>query len=153
MPQAKNGDNVKVHYIGRLDDGTVFDSSAGREPLEFKVGSGEVIPGFEQAVVGMQPGETRSTLIRADDAYGPYHEEMVALIPREQLPPDFDVQVGEQIGLQDENGNRVLATVVDVSEAGITIDGNHPLAGEDLQFDIQLVEIVGAPPSILIARR
>lgn len=141
MAQAKYGDTVKVHYTGKLDDGTVFDTSANRDPLQFTIGDGHIIPGFEHAVVGISPGESRTTKIPADEAYGPYHEEMVMVIDRNQLPADLKPTVGVRLQMSRENGQRAIVTVTDVSESTVTLDANHPLAGEDLTFDIQLVEI------------
>ncbi len=141
MPEAKNGDKVKVHYTGKLDDGTVFDSSEGREPLEFQVGSGSVIAGFDSAVSGMQEGETRSTHIPADQAYGPYHEEMVMVVPRDQLPPDLEPEVGQVLQVSTQNGEDFMVRITDVTGDQVTLDANHPLAGQDLNFDIQLVQI------------
>jgi peptidylprolyl isomerase len=142
MVQAQPGDTVKIHYTGRLDDGTVFDSSANREPLEFTLSGGQVIPGFEQAVVGMAPGESKTEKIPMEQAYGPYREEMVIQVNREQLPPDLDPEVGLQLQIQQPNGQAIPVLVTEVSNAKVTLDANHPLAGEDLTFDIELVEIV-----------
>lgn len=141
MTQAKVGDTVRVHYTGKLVDGTVFDSSSNRDPLEFAIGSGGIIPGFEQAVIGMNPGDSKTTHIPADQAYGPHRQEMVLVVEREQIPPDMDLQVGQQLQLRQENGYALPVIVTEVEEAQVTLDANHPLAGEDLIFDIQLVEI------------
>jgi peptidylprolyl isomerase len=141
MAQATSGDTVKIHYIGRLEDGTVFDSSAEREPLEFTISSGQVIPGFEQAVLGMTPGETKTEKIPMDQAYGPHREEMVLEVSREQIPPDISPEVGQQLQIQQANGQSVPVFVTDVTDDKIILDANHPLAGEDLTFEIELVEI------------
>jgi peptidylprolyl isomerase len=141
MPQAKQGDTVKVHYTGKLDDGTVFDSSQEREPLEFTIGTGTIIPGFEQAVIGMSPGESKTEVIPPDRAYGPYLEEMVLQIERQQLPAELDPEVGQQLQLQHPTGEVIPVIITDVSSSTVTLDANHPLAGEDLTFDIQLVAI------------
>jgi peptidylprolyl isomerase len=141
MVQAKPGDTVKIHYTGKLDDGTVFDSSANREPLEFTINGGQVIPGFEKAVVGMAPGESKTEKIPMDQAYGPYREEMVIEVGRQQLPPELQPEVGQQLQVQQENGLTIPVLVTEVTEAKITLDANHPLAGEDLTFDIELVDI------------
>ncbi len=141
MAEARKGDTVKVHYTGKLDDGTVFDSSEGRQPLEFQLGSGSVIPGFEEAVVGMQEGESKTTQIPAEQAYGPYHDEMLLTVPRDQFPPDLDPQVGQELQLRQQDGQTFVVQVKDVSDGEVTLDANHPLAGEDLTFDIQLVEV------------
>jgi peptidylprolyl isomerase len=141
VAQAKNGDTVKIHYTGKLKDGTTFDTSADRDPLEFKLGQGEVIPGFEEAVVGMEPGESKSIQIEAKDAYGPHHDELITEVGREKFPPDMNVQVGQQLELQSTDGRRRAVTVTEVTDSSVTLDANHPLAGRDLTFDIELVEI------------
>lgn len=141
MVQAKPGDTVKIHYTGKLDDGTVFDSSVEREPLEFTLSSGQVIPGFDQAVLGMSPGETKTETIPMDQAYGPYREEMVLEVNKQQMPPDLEPEVGQQLQLQQANGQIVAVLVTGVTDSTVTLDANHPLAGEDLTFEIQLVEI------------
>lgn len=141
MAQAKAGDTVKVHYTGKLDDGTVFDSSVDREPLEFTIGSGNIIPGFEQAVVGMSLGESKTEIIPTDQAYGPHLDEMVVVVDRQQMPEEIDPQVGQQLQIQQQNGQVLPVVITDVSGASVTLDANHPLAGEDLTFDIKLVEI------------
>lgn len=142
MAQAKSGDTVKVHYTGKLDDGTVFDSSADREPLEFTLGSGSIIPGFERAVLGMNLGESKTEVIPTDDAYGPHLDEMVVVVDRQQMPPEIEPQVGQQLQLQQQDGQVLPVVITDVSGASVTLDANHPLAGEALIFDIELVEIV-----------
>jgi FKBP-type peptidyl-prolyl cis-trans isomerase 2 len=141
MGQAKPGDTVKIHYTGKLDDGTVFDSSASREPLEFTLSSGQVIPGFDQAVLGMSPGETKTEKIPMDQAYGPYREEMVVEVSRQQMPPELEPEVGQQLQVQQPDGQTIPVFVTEVTESTVTLDANHPLAGEDLTFDIELVEI------------
>jgi peptidylprolyl isomerase len=141
VAQAKKGDKVQVHYTGKLEDGTVFDSSQGRDPLEFQLGTGSVIPGFEEAVVGMQEGESKTTHIPADQAYGEYHDEMLLTVPREQFPPDIEPQVGQELQLREQDGQTFVVQVKDVSGDEVTLDANHPLAGEDLTFDIQLVRV------------
>jgi peptidylprolyl isomerase len=141
MAQAQQGDTVKVHYTGKLDDGTVFDSSANGDPLEFTIGSGNIIPGFEKAVVGMSPGDSKTELIPVDDAYGPHREEMVLVVDRAQMPNDLDPEIGQQLQIQQPSGQAIPVVITDISEAEVTLDANHPLAGEDLTFDIQLVEI------------
>ncbi len=141
MEQAKEGDTVKVHYTGKLDDGTVFDSSKGQEPLEFTMGKGQLIPGFEQAVEGMQPGESKTVTIPANEAYGPHHEEMVIEISRDQFPADQEPEIGQQYRVHQADGTPFVVTVTEVRPDTITLDANHPLAGQDLTFDIQLLEI------------
>jgi len=141
MLQAKTGDTVIVHYTGKLEDGTVFDSSVEGEPLQFSIGEGNLIPGFEQAVIGMSPGDLKTELIPADQAYGPHHEEMVLVLDRQQLPPDMPVEVGVQLQLNQGSDELIPVIITEVTEAEVTLDANHPLAGENLTFDIQLVAI------------
>ncbi|NLX03986.1 MAG: peptidylprolyl isomerase [Phycisphaerae bacterium] len=141
MAQAKEGDTVKVHYTGKLKDGTVFDQSAGKEPLEFTIGEGRVIPGFEEAVKGMEPGQSKTVEVSSEEAYGPRRDEMILQVDRSRLPEDLDPEVGQQLQSHQENGQTVILTVTDVSEQEVTLDANHPLAGQDLQFEIELVEI------------
>ncbi|CAM3353017.1 FKBP-type peptidyl-prolyl cis-trans isomerase [Rhodothermus bifroesti] len=141
MAHAKAGDHVKVHYTGRLSDGTVFDSSRDREPLEFTLGIGEVIPGFEQAVLGMEPGETKTVTIPAEEAYGPRREDMIIEVSRDQVAPGLQLAIGQQLQLRLQDGRVIPVVVADLSEETVTIDANHPLAGEDLTFEIELVAI------------
>lgn len=143
MAQAQLGDRVKVHYTGRLDDGTVFDSSIITDPLEFTIGEREVVPGFEEAVIGMSPGESKNVKIPVDKAYGPRREDMTIVVDRDKFPPDIEPEVGQQLEIrQREDGQTFPVTVADVSESSVTLDANHHLAGKDLTFDIQLLEIV-----------
>jgi peptidylprolyl isomerase len=141
MSQAKSGDSVKIHYTGTLDDGTQFDSSAGREPLAFKLGSGQVIPGFDKAVDGMSVGESKTVNIRAEDAYGPHSAQMVQEVPRSALPDDLTPVVGMGLQAQGPDGQVANLVVTSVQDESITVDGNHPLAGKALNFDIELVSI------------
>jgi peptidylprolyl isomerase len=141
MAQAKNGDTVKVHYTGKLEDGMVFDSSENREPLEFTIGEGKIIPGVEQAVIGMSPGESKTEKIPADQAFGPYREELIHEVDRQQIPVDVELKVGKRLQFRHANGRATQALVTDVSESKVTLDANHPLARSDLVFDIQLLEI------------
>jgi len=138
---ANDGDTVRVHYTGKLEDSTVFDSSLEREPLEFTLGEGTIIPGFEEAVRGMHVGQSKTVTISPEEAYGPHLDEMVLVIEREQLPPELNPAVGQQLQMQQQDGRVVIVLVTDVSEATITVDANHPLAGKDLTFEIELVEI------------
>ena len=140
MTEAKRGDNVKVHYTGRLEDGTVFDSSEGREPLEFAVGSGQVIQGFDEAVVGMSIGDSKEVHIPVEKAYGERKDEMVIQAPIEQVPPDLNPQIGMQLEMGGVNGEILRVVVVEITETHITLDANPPLAGKDLNFSIELVE-------------
>jgi len=142
MSQAKNGDTVKVHYTGKLDDDTVFDTSADGEPLEFIIGEGRLIPDFEQAIIGMSPGESKTIQVPSANAYGPHHEEMVMEVDRKDFPPDLEPKVDQRLEVRQQDGQPFAVTVTDVSETKVTLDGNHPLAGKDLTFDIQLTEIV-----------
>jgi len=142
MAEAKNGDTVKVHYTGKLDDGTVFDTSIDREPMQFTIGEGQLIPDFEQAAVGMNPGESKTIQIPAENAYGPHHQEMIMVVERSQFPEDLKPEVGQQLQVRQANSQDFVVTVMAVSDSEVTLDGNHPLAGKDLTFDIQLAEIV-----------
>ena len=141
MALAKAGDTVQVHYTGRLDDGTMFDSSVGGEPIEFVLGAHHVIPGFEEGVTGMEVGETKTILIPSDQAYGPHMDEMVLTIPREQVPPHITLELGEKLELRQPTGEALTVRITELTEAIVTLDGNHPLAGEDLTFDLQLASI------------
>lgn len=142
MAQAKKGDTVKVHYTGRLTTGEVFDSSEeGGAPLEFTIGEGDVIPGFEEAVIGMNTGETRTVTIPVDQAYGPRYEELVAQVEREYLPRDSEPRLGQQYEVTQDDGQVFNVTVTEVTDTTVTLDANHPLAGRDLVFDIKLLEI------------
>lgn len=141
MAQAKSGDAVKVNYVGKLDDGTVFANSTTREPLQFIIGEERIIPAFEEAVIGMNPGESKTARIPADEAYGPHQEELVRVINRSQMPTGLEPEAGQRLSLSEAGGREILVTVTDFSESSVTLDANHPLAGEDLVFDIELVEI------------
>jgi peptidylprolyl isomerase len=140
-PQVKNGNTVQVNYTGKLADGTVFDSSVGRTPLEFTMGSGQLIPGFEKAVLGMKVGEKKTVTIPADQAYGPYRKEMALEIPRTDLK-DITPQIGMQLQSTQEDGSVIVATITKITETTVTIDANHPLAGKDLTFEIELLKII-----------
>ena len=138
--QAKRGDTVRVHYTGTLNNGMPFDSSHGRDPLEFTLGEGSVIAGFDDAVTGMQVGETKTVTIPAAQAYGARRDEMMLTIPREQVPPNVSLESGQQLRLG--RGAQALdVTVRDVTPEHVVLDANHPLAGEDLTFELELVEI------------
>jgi len=142
VAQAQAGDTVQVHYTGRLDDGTVFDSSVGGEPIEFVLGAHHVIPGFEDGVTGMEVGETKTILIPSDQAYGPRMEEMVLTIPRDQVPPHITLELGEMLELSQPSGETIAVQITALTDTIVTLDGNHPLAGADLTFDLQLSNIV-----------
>lgn len=137
---AKNGDRVRVHYTGRLEDGQVFDSSRDGDPLEFTVGAGEVIPGFDEAVRGMNVGDSRTVEIESEDAYGPRRDGLVTQIERARAQFPFEPQVGMNFALPLQDGNQIEVIVTEVTDTHVTIDGNHPLAGEKLIFDVELME-------------
>jgi len=142
-PVASNGDTVRVHYTGMLEDGTVFDTSAGNDPLEFTIGEGMIIPGFEEAVTGMQAGESKTVEIPTDQAYGQRDDALIIEVEREMLPEDLEPEVGQQLQMVSQvDGSVVLVTVIEVTDTMITVDANHFLAGEDLTFEIELVEIL-----------
>jgi peptidylprolyl isomerase len=145
-----SGDTVRVHYKGTLADGTEFDSSEGREPLEFVVGEGQVIPGFDAAVTSLAIGESTTVTIPAAEAYGEHSDEGMQTFPRDAFPPDADPEVGWAVELGGPNGERVPATITEVTDESITLDFNHPLAGEDLTFVIELVEVVDGGPKLII---
>jgi len=138
MSQVKDGDTVKVHYTGTLNDGTVFDSSEGRDPLEFTLGQGQLIPGFEKTVLGMASGESRTVTIPAEEAYGPYRDEMVLAVPRSQFPADMKPELGMQLQVGQDDGQGMVVTITGLSDEEVTLDANHPLAGKELTFTIQL---------------
>jgi peptidylprolyl isomerase len=142
MEKAKSGDTVKVHYTGKLEDGRVFDTSAEREPLQFTLGQRNVIAGFEQAVVGMAAGEAKTVQIRPEEAYGQHRSQLVFQVELAKLPADLEPEVGQQLEFRQQDGQTVPLRVTRVSESKVTLDANHPLAGKELTFDIQLVEIV-----------
>jgi len=141
IDKVKSGDRVTVHYTGKLSDGTLFDSSEGRAPLTFTAGTGQVIPGFEKAVEGMKVKDKKNFTIPSHEAYGPVIKELVLEIPRERLPPKPDPQVGMQLIMRGPQGQQIPARIVKVEEKKVTIDMNHPLAGKDLNFDIEIVGI------------
>lgn len=142
MSAAKQGDTVRVHYTGALGDGTQFDSSREASPLEFKIGEGRIIPGFEEAVVGMEPGDSKQVTISSDQAYGPRREELTQEVERTMLPDDLEVQPGMQLQASGPGQQPLVVTVSEVKEGSVVLDANHPLAGKDLTFDIELVEVV-----------
>ena len=141
MAEVKSGDTVAIHYTGTLQDGTKFDSSEGREPLSFEVGSGQIIPGLDQALPGMEVGEKKEVAIAADQAYGQVNPEMRQAVPREGIPDDIPLDLGTQLQMQTPDGQAMPVTVVAVDDATVTLDANHPLAGKDLKFDIEVVAI------------
>ncbi len=141
MSQIKEGDKVRIHYTGTLTDGTVFDSSAGRDPLEFTVGSGEIIPGLDKALPGMAAGEQKRVEIAPAEAYGPRHEDRVIEVPQAELPEDIPREVGLMLAMRAPDGQEMPVRIAAVSETSITLDANHQLAGEELIFDIEIVSI------------
>ncbi|TGQ35836.1 peptidylprolyl isomerase [Mesorhizobium sp. M00.F.Ca.ET.216.01.1.1] len=143
MTQAKNGDTVRINYTGRLTDGTQFDTS-GREPLQFTLGDGQVIPGLETHVEGMEVGAKSTVTVPADAAYGPHRPEAVVTIDRAKVPDNINVDIGTRLQARTRDGRPMPVTVVGVDDASVKLDGNHPLAGKDLVFDVELVEIVQA---------
>lgn len=142
MSEAKAGDTVRIHYTGKLSDGSTFDSSDGRDPLEFKLGNGQVIPGFDNAVTGMTVGEAQTVEIPADDAYGAHDPNGRQAFPRDQVPEDVPLDIGTRLQLSGPQGQPIMVTVAEVTETEVILDANHPLAGKDLTFTIELVEIV-----------
>jgi peptidylprolyl isomerase len=142
MTGAKTGDTVRVHFTGRLQDGTVFDTSAERGPYEFTIGQSRIVPGFVEAVIGMKPGQSKTVEIPAKEAYGLHSKEMIAVIERSKLPAHLNPEVGQRLRIDQADGQKIPVTVVEVSDSTVTLDANHPLAGKDLIFDIELVQIV-----------
>lgn len=141
MTQVKTGDIVGIHYTGTLLDGTTFDSSEGRDPLEFEVGSGQIIPGLDVALPGMAVGDKKTVNVPCDQAYGPINPEMRQAVPREGIPADVPLDIGTQLNVQTPEGQAMQVMVVAVDDATVTIDANHALAGQDLVFDIELMSI------------
>lgn len=138
---AQQGDTVAVHYTGKLDDGEVFDSSRERDPLEFEVGGGQVIPGFDKAVEGLEVGESREVRLEPEDGYGEPREDLVVDVDRDQFPTDAEPEVGRQVQVQVAPGQNRVATITEIEDESITLDLNHPLAGKALTFDVELMEI------------
>jgi len=141
MQAVKSGDTVKVHYHGRLTDGTTFDSSAGRDPLEFQVGGGMVIAGFDSGVMGMQAGEKKTIQIAVDDAYGPSDPQRIVEFPISEFPEEMKPEIGMQLNMTSSDGDVIPVVITEVGAETVTLDANHPLAGKDLVFEIELVEI------------
>ena len=143
MAEVKSGDIVKVHYTGKLTNGEQFDSSTGREPLEFTVGAGQMIAGFDAALPGMKVGEKKTINIEAKDGYGETDETAIIEFPKENVPADMKLEVGQQLTLSDEQGQPFPVVVKEVKDELVILDANHFLAGKELIFDIELVEIAG----------
>lgn len=150
MAQVKAGDKIKVHYHGKLTNGETFDSSQGREPLEFEVGSGQVIKGFDDGVTGMSVGEKKTIEIPSHEAYGPRNEEMVIDMPKERFPQDMTLELGMPLMMTDGQGQNFQVVITEIKENSVMLDANHPLAGQTLIFDLELVEIVGGTPLIIM---
>lgn len=144
MSQASDGDTVRIHYTGTLKDGTEFDSSSGRDPLEFTIGEKSILPTLEASILGMGVGDTAKVEIAAADAYGPRIDEAIQVVERSMIPDEISVTVGNQLQATAPDGQTLVFTITDANDQTVTLDGNHPLAGEDLTFDIELVEIVAA---------
>jgi peptidylprolyl isomerase len=142
MTRAKKGDTVKVHFTGRLEDGTVFDTSVEREPYEFTIGQSRIIPGFAEAVMGMKPGDSKTVEIPAEKAYGPHRQDLVANVDRDKIPANLNPEVGQRLQINQADGQKIPTKVIKITPSQVTLDANHPLAGKDLIFDIQLIEIV-----------
>lgn len=141
MTEVKQGDTVAIHYTGTLDDGSTFDSSEGRDPLSFEVGSGQIIPGLDVALPGMQVGDKKTVTVPSDQAYGPVRDEARQAIPREGIPAEIPLDIGVQLQMQTPDGQVVPVTVVAFDDATVTLDANHPLAGKDLTFAFEVVSI------------
>lgn len=142
MAKAKSGDRVTVHYTGKFEDGKIFDTSQDGQPLPFELGSGNVIQGFDEAVIGMEPGESKTVTIPPDKAYGEYQKELVIKIDRSKLPPDSDPQIGQKLSANHcGNNSKINFTIVEIEDDVLTLDANHVLAGRNLVFEIELVEI------------
>jgi peptidylprolyl isomerase len=150
MQQAKKGDKVKVHYHGKLTNGTTFDSSEGRDPLEFEVGGGMVIAGFDKGVTGMSIGEKKTIHIPVEEAYGPKQEDMIMEFPKDRFPEDMVPEVGMQLNMSNGSGQNFPVIIAEVKEEVVVLDANHPLAGEDLVFELELVAIEGGSPLIIM---
>jgi peptidylprolyl isomerase len=150
MAQAKSGDKVKVHYHGKLTSGETFDSSEGRDPLEFEIGGGMVIKGFDEGVKGMNVGDKKTINIPYNEAYGARNPEMVIEMPKDRFPQDMEIEMGMPLMMSDQQGHQFQVTVVQIKETAVMLDANHPLAGQDLIFDLELVEIVGGSPLIIM---
>jgi peptidylprolyl isomerase len=142
MSEAKMGDRVKVHYTAKAEDMVIFDSKQQVNPLEFKIGDGQIIPAFESALIGMKAGDQKTINIQSDEAFGPYLDELITKVDKSQLPTNLDLEVGQQLQIQQPDGQVLLVKVLDITESDITFDANHPLAGKNITFDIDLVAIL-----------
>lgn len=142
MSQAKDGDKVKVHYTGKLENGEVIDSSKDRQPLEFEIGGGSVMPGVEKGIIGMEIGDTKSIQIPPEDAFGPWRRELLVDLRRNEFPENMNLTVGQTLQMRDMDGDPLSLIITDVNEDTVTLDANHPLAGKTLVFDVELIAIV-----------
>ncbi|MGZ5219821.1 MAG: FKBP-type peptidyl-prolyl cis-trans isomerase [Chitinophagaceae bacterium] len=149
MQQVKSGDKIKVHYHGRLTSGETFDKSEGREPLEFEVGSGMVIKGFDEGVAGMSVGDKKTINIPFNEAYGAKNPDMIIDMPKDRFPTDMEIEVGMPLAMSDGQGNQHQVVIVEIKEDIVILDANHPLAGQDLIFDLELVDILTKPLIIM----
>jgi peptidylprolyl isomerase len=150
MEKAKSGDKVKVHYHGKLTSGETFDSSEGRDPLSFEIGSGTVIKGFDDGVTGMAVGEKKTINIPSDEAYGPHNPEMIIKMPKDRFPADLEIQAGMPLMMSDQNGQQFQVVVTEITDEDVSLDANHPLAGKDLVFDLELMEIEAGKSRIIM---
>ena len=142
MIQAKIGDTVKVHFEGLLEDGTIFGSTMGEEPFEFTIGEKNMLPGFENAVIGMQKGEKKTLTLAPEEAYGSHMKELVHVMDRSSFPQEITLEIGKRLQVRTQEGKHALVTIIDLTEDSIVIDGNEPLAGQTLIFKIELLEII-----------
>ena len=142
MSLAKNGDTVKVHYQAKTQEQIIFDSTIQMEPLVFTIGDGQIIPEFEKALIGMNSGEKKSIFLKSNDAFGPYLAELITTVDKSQLPPNVSLEQGQQLQIQEPNGQMLLVKVLDITDSTVTFDANHPLAGKDITFDILLLAII-----------
>lgn len=142
MAEVKYGDTVKVHYSVKLKDDSIFDSTFNAEPFKFTIGQGQVIPSFEQAIIGMSPGTSKTINVPSDEAFGPRREELIVEVDRKMFPPELKLEIGQYLQIPQSGSEPIIATVIDLTESKVTLDENHPLAGKDLIIDIQLIEIV-----------
>ncbi|MEA2029971.1 MAG: peptidylprolyl isomerase [candidate division Zixibacteria bacterium] len=141
MSPANDGNTVKVHYTGKLEDGTVFDSSEGRDPLEVKLGDNAVIPGFEKGLVGMETGDKKTITIPSEDAYGPHRDDLIVEANQSDFPENITPEIGLQLQIQKSDGQKLLVTIVKIEDDKVALDANHPLAGKTLTFDVEMIEM------------
>ncbi len=141
MPKAKNGDTVSIHYTGKFEDGSVFETSKQGESLQFTIGEGKIIPGLEKAVIGMSPNEKKDIKVPAKEAYGPYYPDMVFEVQKKELPKGVKPELGQQFELE-KDGETLIVSVIEIKKNSLVLDGNHPLAGHELHFEVELLEIL-----------